>query len=71
MINKKNGKSQDQSDEKRSLLRSMENNHNCKLKNNRLYMEGMPKKPVSSFFFFFKEQSKLIQSEPQEVQGSK
>ena len=45
------------SNEERVLAKEMEKKFGVKLKNNRLYMKGMPKKPVSSFFFFFKEYS--------------
>lgn len=46
--------------EEKLLVKQMEKNFDCKLKNNRLYIKGMPKKPVSSFFFFFKEYSKKV-----------
>ena len=49
----------------------MENKYGVKLKNNRLYMNGMPKKPVSSFFFFFKEYSTKIHEENQQLETTK
>jgi hypothetical protein len=41
----------------------MQEKYNVKFRNNRLYMKGMPRKPVSSFFFFFKDYSKKLHAD--------
>ena len=59
------------SNEEKVLAKEMEKKFGVKLKNNRLYMKGMPKKPVSSFFFFFKDYSTKIHEENESLQTSK